>query len=704
MVPALRNQAPHASSHESSAMQGARVGLRAGVVVAVATTLNVCAYAAFLAVGPIGSLLPTILASAFVATAVVSLVLARAYSLPSAMGGPAGNAAAVTGAALAAVVAGDAGHPERLADVRVVLALSALLPGLAMLALAAARRGRAVRFFPFPVVAGFLAGTGWLLVSGAVRMAPAPAPLAVAVACAVLLRCAFGRWKSPLAYPLVALATIVGIWIGLLASGISPEDARRAGWLFARLPAAAPAMLDAAALRAADYGAIAHAWGAFAWLVIVVVAVSMQNGAVLETETGIDERVDRDLAACGGANVLVALTGGFGSQVVLPTSLAANRLAPGSRVPGLVVAASALGGAFASASALPYLPRPAFAGIIAFYGIRFLEQYVRDASRAMSRGERAIVVTMLVATATLGLETAFVVGLALACAAFVSDAARSTIVRGETTLRHARSRVERTSSARAPLDAFGDDVPIVRFAGLLFFGSANAIETTLRPYLDREPPPEALVLDFALVRGIDVTAAAGFAKLVRRAARRGFGVAFAAVAPRVERELRANGAIGEGERAYPDLASALETYEERIVARHDGVPEAGARDALASELEPFVEAVAYGDGERAFASGDPADAMYVLVSGRFAVERDGVRLRTLLPGAFVGEMGFYGALPRSADVVAVGASVALRITPDVLARLERERPAILARVHHAVVCLQAERLRSANDDALASSL
>jgi SulP family sulfate permease len=695
----------------TTAKLGARARLardiRAGAIVGATTLLNACAYATFLAGGPLAPLLPAILAALLIATAIVSLVLARAYSLPSAMGGPAGNAAAVVGAAVA-IAAHDPTGLQRSADVTVILALTALLPGVVMLALAAAKLGRAIRYFPYPVVAGFLAGTGWLLVVGAVRMAGPPGPLVLGLACTIGLRVAFARWKSPLAFPLAALAAIAGTWIALFVWRIPADAAREQGWLFTRLPAALPALLTPETIRSAHWGAIANDWGPLAWVVIVVVAVSMLNGALLELETGIDERVDRDLFAMGTANIIAGLAGGFGSQLVLPTSLAASKLAPGSRSPGYVVAVVALCGAVGSAAVLPYLPRPIFAAIIAFYGIRFIEQYIRDASRAMNRTEIAIAVAMLAATALLGLETALFVGLALACIAFVSAASRFPVVRRETTLGQARSRVERTARERAILDVHGDAVPVVRLQGHLFFGSASTIDAALRPLVDREPPPAAIVFDFTLVEGVDVSAALGFAKLARRARRRGTECAFARVTPAIERALRGNGALGADERAHPTLDAALEAHEDRLLAgtafwepAMDGHADEDVGRGFADALRPFVETLALRDGERLFSAGDEANALYVLTAGRLAVENEGVRLRTLLAGALVGEMGFYTGAARSADVVALGNVEVERLTREAFARLERDAPSLLGAFQRAIVRLQADRLRSANAETIA---
>ncbi len=46
-----------------------------------------------------------------------------------------------------------------------------VLTGITFLAIGTFKRGNLIRFVPYPVVGGFLAGTGWLLLKGGVYVA-----------------------------------------------------------------------------------------------------------------------------------------------------------------------------------------------------------------------------------------------------------------------------------------------------------------------------------------------------------------------------------------------------------------------------------------------------------------------------------------------------------------------------------------------------
>src|SRR5690606_22305407 len=61
----------------------------------------------------------------------------------------------------------DRAPREAIADTIVVAAmLATVATGIVLLFLGWFRLGRLIRYVPFPVIAGFLAGTGWLIMMG----------------------------------------------------------------------------------------------------------------------------------------------------------------------------------------------------------------------------------------------------------------------------------------------------------------------------------------------------------------------------------------------------------------------------------------------------------------------------------------------------------------------------------------------------------
>jgi NTE family protein len=83
-------------------------------------------------------------------------------------------------------------------------------------------------------------------------------------------------------------------------------------------------------------------------------------------------------------------------------------------------------------------------------------------------------------------------------------------------------------------------------------------------------------------------------------------------------------------------------------------------------LATGAEQLALRRGEVLVRQGEPSDALYFVLSGRFTVHRDGAvePIAEIAQGQPIGEIGFFAGLPRTATVVALRDSRVLAITRD----------------------------------------
>ncbi len=102
-------------------------------------------------------------------TGIVSAVVGLTTRMPVAVAGSQDTAAIVM-AAVAASLAASTTTEGALPTVVVMVALCALLTGLAFWFLGAKSKTSFVRYLPWPVITGFTAGTGWLLLRGGVEV------------------------------------------------------------------------------------------------------------------------------------------------------------------------------------------------------------------------------------------------------------------------------------------------------------------------------------------------------------------------------------------------------------------------------------------------------------------------------------------------------------------------------------------------------
>jgi hypothetical protein len=105
-----------------------------------------------------------------------------------------------------------------------------------------------------------------------------------------------------------------------------------------------------------------------------------------------------------------------------------------------------------------------------------------------------------------------------------------------------------------------------------------------------------------------------------------------------------------------------------------------------------AEEVAFEEGEVIFTSGDPGDALYLVVEGKVRIAAGERTLAELGAREVFGEMAILDPGPRSATAVATAPVVAVKLSQDDFSDVLAERPEVAAGVLRVLV----RRLRSAN--------
>jgi NTE family protein len=113
---------------------------------------------------------------------------------------------------------------------------------------------------------------------------------------------------------------------------------------------------------------------------------------------------------------------------------------------------------------------------------------------------------------------------------------------------------------------------------------------------------------------------------------------------------------------------------------------AGLEDETLFSIAAEVEWLSLPGGATLFEAGEPADAMYIVLSGclaAFVARREADRRRTVsrvLAGDTVGEMGLISGRPRSASVVALRDTELARLSREAFDRVFRQRPEAMLRI------------------------
>lgn len=513
----------------------------------------------------------------------------------------------------------------RFMTVAAVLALSAFLTGAVFIIIGKFRLANLLRFMPFPVVGGFLAGTGWLFVAGG-----------MAVMC--------GMPISP----------------GTLSRLAAPDMILR--WL--------PGVVYGAALFA-----ITLRYSHF-----LILPGSLVAGVVLFYI----------VFAVGGTSIESAKAAGL-----------------------LVSTALIVGGVlFIGGGLLEYFPKALLGGMLLLLGFSLIHEWIVTGRRRLPLPDYLIVTAIFLVIGLFGFLEGVAFGLVAAVIFFVIRFSRVPVVGNEFNAMDRRSVKERPVPHRKVLSAGGERIRGYELTGYIFFGSAATLVESLKGALGSEPHPDFILLDFAHVSGLDISAVNNFHRFALNARAANTAIAITAAPDHFTAAMKLN--LPEGAEHtiafFPDLDHGLEWCEDRLLERafSKSGDQASAREALFDQsvdevmahlerqerfehlvdsLAPWLEHREHPAGSAILKKGEPAGGLHLLTWGA-ATEIDpdtGVRLCGLTPGSVIAAPAAFGGFTASTTIRADSDCKTAFLSLEARGLLEREAPGLAIALHGFII-------------------
>jgi SulP family sulfate permease len=703
----------------------------AGAVCSILSIAYCLSYAALIFTGPLAHFLSYGVALTFLSAAVAGAVVALRSSLFFAVAGPDSSISVIIAAMVATLVrrmAAD-GHGDLLEATLTVMALATAATGIVLCVLGSTRAGRAIRFVPFPVLGGFLGATGWLMITGAVRVVTDRAPaivtigsytdlgdaskIAAALVVAAALYFMTRRSKSPFVLPGLLLAAFAAAHVVLPIIGTSPATAQAAGWMFTPQPAAALALpWKANAFSGLSWNLLPTLSGDLLAIVFVTVSTLLFNTTGIEIATKSEANIDHDLKVMGFANILSAALGGYVSSTSWSRSVLLRTAGASTRLAALTVAAISAAMIVLDPSFLGYVPKYVLGGLLIFLGWGLVYQWLIQSARQLPRLEYLSLVAIALLIINWGFVAGVLIGVIIGCATFALSASRVNAIKFSFDSTEYRSSLDRGPREEAVLRDHGRQIQGMALQSYLFFGSVNRVYQNVKALLAQQPDCRFLIFDFRRVTGIDSSATQSFAQIKQAASNAGAKIVLADLAAEMERLFRAAKFISDDVLVAPDLDRALETCEERIIELHR-VPEGDFRSLrtwlaealgdphLGDRLAEHCRHLEIKAGDVIARQGEPAASMHFILEGRVGITVDRpdgrtTRLRSLGRHTTVGEMGLLSRQPRSATIRAETASVLYELDAQAFERIKREDPPLSQALLAYVLTVMAERLNFAN--------
>ncbi|TFK51603.1 hypothetical protein OE88DRAFT_1629548 [Heliocybe sulcata] len=425
---------------------------------------------------------------------------------------------------------------EIIATTLVAFALSSVLTGLTFLLLGFLRLGLLIGFFPRHILVGCIGGVGvFLIITGLTVSTHLPSALtlptlralflsthnlslwAPAFGLAVLLRVVTQRWRGQLVFPMYFIAIPILFYTTVLSARLDLPTLRRDGWLF-------------------DVEASQEGWWAFyryynlrnTQLPPLISTLPTQfallffnilhpplNVPALAVSLDIDVDTNKELVGHGYSNLLAGLLGTVPNYLVYVNTLLFYRVGGDTRVAGFMLAAATAVLLVVGTGPIAYIPVMVVGALIFVLGIDLVKEAVWDTRRRVSRFEYITIVSIMVVMTVWDFVMGVLFGIVVSCFFFVLQNSQRRSVRALHTGETVMSTVRRPSAHRAYIREVSKQTTILRLQGFLFFGTIAHVEETIRALVAGRTPVRFLVLDFALVAGVDMSAAEALVRVQR---------------------------------------------------------------------------------------------------------------------------------------------------------------------------------------------
>ena len=488
------------------------------------------------------------------AAALMSAFLLWRGGIPNATGTVQDEPVAILVSGLTAGLAAS-NTPEEagLATVFLALGLTSALTGAALWLVGRFGFADLIRVLPYPVMAGSLASSGYLMVSaitervlglsiGTSLMPEVAAHFSWTV---TLLSVTFAaamftvqRMRWSLFAPVLFVGTTLAFYGWLCLFDIGLEEMRAIGVL-----------ADAGVLGPVDIQIpMPFAWGGpvswpariamtpsiFAASIVGCFAYLLTLGGV-ELATRRDVDLNCELRLTGGANLLSATLGAPPSYLSASTTVLAEQLGARSRATAAAVLAILLLGLLLAETVLPLVPPFVLIGMILTIGANLLWSWCLTQARRLPILDWFIVVTIVAITAIHGILSAILAGFLISFVIFALRYGRISVFRRAGDARSIRSTVDRSPAEERLLARHAHAIETMILRGYLFFGSVEQVVSRVRLRLASAPAPRAIILDFSQVNGIAPPACSALQKMATLCAEKGSEL----VATHLPREIKA---------------------------------------------------------------------------------------------------------------------------------------------------------------------
>ena len=658
---------------------------------------------------------------------------------------PAAVAALMAGA-FAAALAGQ-GQEAVFATTLASVAVATALSGLVFLFLGQFKLGNLVRFIPYPVMGGFLAGTGWILLLGGVEVAtgvcfhihdfstfqtemnPAQLGLGLGLGLVLLL---VSRYRTHfLVFPALLFAALGAFALWAVVSGTPPAVLADQGWLLGEFPdAPLYTFLDLPDFSLVQWRLIVSQAGSIGAMVLLNAITFLLYSGGLELAVGRDLDVNRDMKRNGFVNMALSPLGAPAQYVLLSDTILAHSMGARTILVGICSGGLLLLILFFGGAVFSLFPAFIAGGLLCFLGLSFLVEWLVDAWKKLPKHDYALVLSILVVVGMFGFLYGIFAGLAASVVVFTIRYSLVEPVRGKADGMR-RSSKERPVPDQRLLDLHAGEMLVLQIQGFLFFGTAHNLYLRVKKHLqDRDKPFSHLILDMRLVDAVDSSVVQSFEKIALLLEQHNADLYIASAPESMRSQFEAGGLSPANKKNFHYAVNqdhALELCEDRILDQdlkslqaspetappgrdsffesvHDDLMAALEQQELFERvlegLQGYVDLVQAKEGDFLYRQDEPNSDLFFILRGNVSLrhESDGAvsRVSTLGPWSVTNELGSFLGYPPPFSAKIVEPGEIYKLTTEARERLDTEAPALVRELRSLIIRQMGGRLWNLN--------
>ena len=612
----------------------------------------------------------------------------------------------------------------------VTIALTSILVGIFFFILGTLKLGKLVRFIPYPVVGGFLAGTGWLIVKFAFIMT-AGMGLSLDNVVSLFDQATLHKWFPGLIFGLIMLISsrytkhyllipaliaigITSFYAIMFFYGFSYTDLESNGYLLGPFPEGGLFQgLPLKYLSDFKWSIFLEQLPAIGTMMILNSISVLFNYSGLEIIIKKDLDLDQELKTTGIGNIIAGLGGAPPGHLSLGGTLLSISIGSKSKLTNIVIALLCALTLFFGSEVLSFFPRIILGGLLFNLGLSFLVDWLYSTWSRVPKTDYTIILLIFLVIGTVGFLEGVITGLLMSVVLFVVSYSKVEIIKHELTGKTFHSNVERSESLKKIIDDSGDQTLILPLQGFIFFGSANRLLERIKLHLQsqNEINLKYLVFDFKQVTGVDSSTINSFNKLRILAELDNFQVLFCNLTPQIISQFEAEGLFADSMDLFlkfDDLDHGMEWCEEQIISettissnkQKEEIDEIKLFEEKFADLLIYFESKDINQNTTFIEQGNDPEGLYFIKSGRVTVElrssNNKIRLKSMGTGTVVGEVSLYLKTQATASVISNTACKTYFLSHENFEKLNKEDPERAAELHTYIVKLLSDRLAKSN--------